>query len=87
MEALKLVRNFLCCCIHEWRFFCKFYSCNGAFFPIWPAGIGIAVALAVVIIFILLGLCCCWLARQVEQHLPILVPTALLQSTGMLTYV
>ena len=41
---------------------------NCPFFVIWPAGIGIAVALAVVIIFILLGLCCCWLARQVEQH-------------------
>ena len=44
--------------------------CNCAFFVIWPAGIGIAVtlAVAVAVIFILLGLCCCWLARLVEQH-------------------
>ena len=41
-------------------------------FVLWPAGIGIAVAvaiaLAVAVIFILLGLCCCWLVRQVEQQ-------------------
>ena len=59
------------CCSLAWRFFCKFYSCNCALFLIWRAEIGIAVALAaaVAIIFILLGLCCCWLARQVEQHI------------------
>ena len=53
--------------------YCKFYSCAIVTFLIWPAGIGIAVAVAVAIIFILLGLCCCWLARQVKQQLPVLL--------------
>ena len=45
------------------------FMSNCPFFVIWSAGIGIAVALAVTVtIIILLGLCCCWLARQVEQH-------------------
>ena len=49
---------------------------NCPFFVIWPAGIGIAVALAaaVAVLFILLGLCCCWFARLVEQHFAHIYP-------------
>ena len=55
---------------------------------IWPAGIGIAVAAAVAVIFILLGLCCCWFARQVEQHfIHILNPTALLYTVYRHAYI
>lgn len=43
---------------------------NFLFFDCWLAGIGIAIAVvfAVAVISLLLGLCCCWLARQVERH-------------------
>ena len=64
--------------------YCKFYSCAIVTFVICLAGIGIAAAVAVAVIFILLGLCCCWLARQVEQHFAHTL-TAQLQSVGMLT--
>ena len=39
--------------------------------------VAVAVAVAIAIIFILLGLCCCWLARQVEQHFPHILFTLL----------